>query len=284
MNPRALIAEPGERLSLSSRDPDDRCGYSDKEKAAARLQADIERLEHLQDVLSAQGKYAVLLVFQGMDTAGKDGAVKHVMSGVNPIGVNVYSFKAPSDEERKHDFLWRCEKVLPERGRIAIFNRSYYEDTLIVRVHPELLGPRADEASAKFWRGRFEAINAFERHLTQENTIVLKFFLHISNGEQRKRLQSRIDDPAKQWKCSIYDLKEREFWNDYVTAYEDAISATTTESAPWYVVPANHKYVARVAIANAIVARLEELDLRYPALSPQVAQELKDAGARTLTL
>lgn len=282
MNPEALIAPPGKHLSLAKCDPGERCGFASKDDALTRLQTDVAKLEKLQDVLSAQGKYAVLIVFQGMDTAGKDGAVKHVMSGVNPIGVNVYGFKAPSEEERRHDFLWRCEKVLPERGRIAIFNRSYYEDVLIVRVHPELLGSRMNEDSEQFWGRRHDAINAFERHLVSENTIVLKFFLHLSKDEQGRRLRARINDPAKQWKCSIYDLKERTFWDKYMTAYEEAISATSTQAAPWYIIPANHKYVARVAIANAIVARLEKLDLKYPAISPAVAKELKEVGEAAL--
>ena len=260
-------------MKLSKCDAGERL-YASKGDAVAQLQADTAELEKLQEVLSAQGKYAVLIVLQGMDTSGKDGTVKHVMSGVNPIGVNVYGFKAPSDEERRHDFLWRCEKVLPERGRIAIFNRSYYEDVLIVRVHPELLGARQSEASGKFWRHRYESINAFERHLHQENTIVLKFFLHISKDEQRKRLKARIDDPSKQWKCSIYDLKERAYWDQYMEAYEDAISATDTDDAPWHVIPADHKYAARVAVASAIVRRLKKLDLAYPAISPEVAREL----------
>lgn len=281
MNPQALIATPDKGLSLADRDPDERF-YPTKDAALSQLEADIAKLEKLQDVLSAQGKYAVLIVFQGMDTAGKDGAVKHVMSGVNPIGVNVYGFKAPSDEERRHDFLWRCEKVLPERGRIAIFNRSYYEDVLILRVHPELLGARQGEASAKFWRHRYQSINAFEQHLAQENTIVMKFYLHISKEEQRKRLQARIDDPAKQWKCSVYDLKERAYWDEYMTAYEEAISATSTPHAPWYVVPANHKSAARVAVANAIVSRLGQLDLAYPAISEAVREELRAVGAKVL--
>lgn len=276
----SLAIRPGSEVDLSKFDADDNLGYKNKDDALGRLASDISDLGKLQEVLSAQAKYAVLIVFQGMDTAGKDGAVKHVMSGINPIGVNVYGFKRPSDEERAHDFLWRCEKVLPERGRIAIFNRSYYEDVLITRVHPELLGSRAP--GKDFWKHRYEAINAFERHLHEEGTIVIKFFLHITKDEQRDRLRARIEDPDKQWKCSVYDLKERQFWDDYMRVYEKALARTSTGDAPWYVVPANHKYVARTAIAATIVGRLKELDLAYPPLDPAVAKELQEVGAQVL--
>ena len=273
-----LVAQPGKAVSLKHFDPAAKLGFAHKEDAGSSLQRDVEKLEKLQALLAAARTYGVLIVFQGMDTAGKDGAVKHVMSGVNPAGVDVYPFKKPSDEESLHDFLWRSVKALPERGRISIFNRSYYEDVVVVRVHPEFLRERKD-VSKEFWENRFHAIRAFERHLTNEKTVVLKFFLHISKEEQARRLRERIDDPAKQWKISLTDLSERKYWDRYMEVYEDAIANTTTKEAPWHIIPADHKFVARVAVADIIVQRLQALDLQFPSIAPEVAAQLRAAGA-----
>lgn len=274
---------PDGTFELKARDPADRCGLDGKQEAEQKLNDDIAELEALQAVLAAQTRYGVLIVFQGMDTAGKDGAVKHVMSGVNPAGVDVFPFKAPSEEEKRHDFLWRSYKVLPERGRIAIFNRSYYEDVVVTRVHPEFLGPFAGEAgSSSFWEHRFKAIRAMEKHLTGQGTLILKFFLHISKDEQARRLQARIDDPKKQWKISLTDFSERLRWDDYMRAYEQALQATSTEDAPWYVVPANDKHVARAVVAGALVKRLRALDLHFPVLAPEVFAQIKEAAAAAL--
>lgn len=274
---------PDGPFELKARDPADRCGLHGKQEAEQKLNDDIAELETLQAVLAAQIRYGVLIVFQGMDTAGKDGAVKHVMSGVNPAGVDVFPFKAPSEEEKRHDFLWRSYKVLPERGRIAIFNRSYYEDVVVTRVHPEFLGPFAAEAgSSSFWERRFKAIRAMEKHLTGQGTVILKFFLHISKDEQARRLQARIDDPKKQWKISLTDFSERLHWDDYMRAYEQALQATSTEDAPWYVVPANDKHVARAVVAGALVQRLRALDLHFPVLAPEVFAQIKEAATAAL--
>lgn len=283
MDYQRLIVSAGRPPDLNAFDPADRCGFEEKHQAEDKLKDDIKELEQLQSVLAAQTAYGVLIVFQGMDTAGKDGAVKHVMSGVNPAGVDVHPFKRPSEEERRHDFLWRAAKVLPERGRIAIFNRSYYEDVVVTRVHPESLGPLAPQASSElFWESRYEAIRGFEKHLTDEGTVILKFFLHLSKGEQTRRLKARIDDPAKQWKISPADLSERSHWDEYMRAYARALGATSTQDAPWYVIPADEKFVAHVLIAGAVVKRLRALDMRYPELAPEIAAQLKQAGAAAL--
>jgi PPK2 family polyphosphate:nucleotide phosphotransferase len=227
---------------------------------------DIARLAELQDVFYAARRHALLIVLQGMDSAGKDGAIKHVMSGINPQGVDVVSFKTPSDEELGHDFLWRCEKVLPARGRIGIFNRSYYEEVVVVRVHRDLLAREGlpDAHGGRIWAERFEDINAFERHLTRNGTIVLKFFLHISKDEQRRRLLERLEVPSKHWKFSDRDIGEREYWDAYRSAYDEMLGETSTAHAPWHVIPADRKWFVRTAIADIIVATLEDLDLRYP--------------------
>jgi PPK2 family polyphosphate:nucleotide phosphotransferase len=283
MDYQRFMVPPQRPLGLDVFDPADRCGFGGKHEAEQKLKDDIRELESLQSVLAAQTRYGVLIVFQGMDTAGKDGAVKHVMSGVNPAGVDVYPFKAPSEEEKRHDFLWRSSKVLPERGRIAIFNRSYYEDVVVTRVHPEFLGPFESAASTEsFWENRFDAIRSFEKHLTNEGTVILKFFLHLSKEEQARRLKARMDDPEKQWKVSLGDLAERTHWDDYMRAYERALEATSSQEAPWYVIPADEKFVAHVVIAGAIVKRLRALDLHYPALAPEIAAKLKEAGAAAL--
>lgn len=275
MNERAHIAaalrfDAASQRNLEHYDPAEHCGFADKADAESKLEADMVSMSALQDILSAQERYGILIVLQGMDTAGKDGAIKHVMSGVNPQGVNVHSFRAPTTEELRHDYLWRCARVLPERGRIGIFNRSHYEDVLVTRVHPELLGD--DQASAEsegdeFWEKRYRDINHFERYLARNRIVTIKFFLHLSKEEQRRRLLARLDDPAKQWKFSPSDLSQRPFWEQYAVVYEQMLQATSTEIAPWYVIPADHKWVARLAIADIVIHVLRTLDLAYPPLS-----------------
>ena len=216
-----------------------------------------------------------------MDAAGKDSTIKHVMSGVNPQGCQVYSFQHPSHEELQHDFMWRCARVLPERGRIGIFNRSYYEEVLIVKVHPDLVKaqriPDADPGKKKFWQGRYEDINHFERHLTRNGMVILKFFLHISKEEQRRRFLERLNDPAKHWKFSPADVAERAYWDEYMRAYEDALTETSTDWAPWYVIPADHKWVTRALVATAVVRVIRALDLRYPEPTPQLREQIAEA-------
>jgi PPK2 family polyphosphate:nucleotide phosphotransferase len=244
------------------------------------LKQGIERLAELQDKLYAQDRWSVLLIFQAMDAAGKDSTIKHVMSGVNPQGCQVYSFKAPSAEELDHDFLWRTTKSLPERGRIGIFNRSYYEETLVVRVHPELLKAERipDELATKhIWEERFEDIKCFEEHLARNGTVVRKFFLHVSKKEQKKRFLERLDQPEKNWKFSAADVRERQCWDDYQDAYEETIRNTSTENAPWFVVPADHKWFTRLVVAGAVVDALKELELKYPEIDPQKRKELEEA-------
>jgi PPK2 family polyphosphate:nucleotide phosphotransferase len=264
-----LLAQPGRQVQLAQFDPGLTCGFKAKDDAGAKLRADIEKLSALQDILYAQGQYALLIIFQGMDAAGKDGAIKHVMSGVNPQGVDVHSFKTPSAEELAHDYLWRCTKALPERGRIAIFNRSYYEELGVVRVHSSLLGNErlpSSTIASDVWRDRFDDIAAFENHLTRSGTVILKFFLNLSKDEQRKRLLERIDRPEKNWKISAADIRERAFWDGYQHAYESMLTHTSIASAPWYIIPADHKWFTRVAVADILVARLKALDLN---LSPR---------------
>jgi PPK2 family polyphosphate:nucleotide phosphotransferase len=265
--------------------PADTWKLKSKEHAQEWLEEGVARLRELQNKLYAQQQWAVLLIFQGMDTAGKDSTIKHVMSGVNPQGCDVFSFKAPSPEELDHDFLWRTTCRLPERGRIGIFNRSYYEETLIVRVHPELLAceklPPA-LVTKDIWHERFEDINALERYLTRNGVIVRKFFLHLSKQEQRKRLLARLEQPEKNWKFSLDDVRERQKWGDYQRAYEDMIRNTSTDYAPWYVIPADHKWFTRLVVAEVIVDALESLELSYPKVSSAKRKEL--AAARTALL
>ena len=260
--------KPQEDVDLAKRDPGLTSGYRDKSSAAAKLKKDIDDLVAVQDAFGAQTRSGLLVVFQGMDTAGKDGAIKHVMSGINPQGVNVCAFKQPSEDERHHDYMWRSMKVAPERGRIGIFNRSYYEEVLVTRVHPELLSDvvhgRPDQ---KFWKRRFEDIVAYERYLVRNGIHVLKFFLHISKEEQARRLVARIDDPKKRWKFNEADVRQRAFWKDYMAAYEKMLGATSTDLAPWYVIPSDHKWFTRVAVADILVARLKSLKPRYPQLT-----------------
>jgi PPK2 family polyphosphate:nucleotide phosphotransferase len=267
MKHRDFQVRPGHAIRLDDLDPSFTAGFKDKDDAHDRLERDVERLAELQDVFAAAQTHALLIVLQGMDTSGKDGAVKHVMSGVNPQGVDVYSFKQPTHEELSHDFLWRYEKVLPGRGRFGIFNRSYYEEVLVVRVHRELLtaeDPSAADRAMHVWKERFEDINAFERHLVRNGTVLVKFFLHISKDEQRSRLLKRIEDPDKNWKFSDSDAAERRYWDRYMLAYEHMINNTSTEWAPWYVIPSDHKWFMRAAIARILIEQLESLRLKYP--------------------
>ena len=279
------IAE-GSRFRLKDIDPDDTLDLKSEDKPRAReaLTNGVEALTELQDMLYAQDQRSVLLIFQAMDAAGKDGAIKHVMSGVNPQGCQVFSFKAPSSEDLDHDYLWRCVKCLPERGRIGIFNRSYYEETLAVRVHPEFLERQRlpkQLVTDDIWKSRFKDIRNFERYLTRNGTIVRKFFLHLSKSEQKKRFLERLENPDKNWKFSVNDASEREYWKDYMEAYEDTIRKTATRYAPWYVVPADNKWFTRVVVAAAVIDALASLDLAYPKVSKQRLGELEEAR-RTL--
>jgi len=252
-----------------------------KDRAKAYLTENLSDLAAAQNVLYATDRYSVLIVLQAMDAAGKDGTIKHVMSGVNPQGCQVFSFKKPSDEELDHTFLWRYSKALPERGRIGIFNRSYYEDVLVVRVHPQILaGQKLPEGKRgeKFWKQRFDDINQFERHLTRNGTTVVKFFLHLSKDEQRKRFLERLTNPDKHWKVSDADVNERQYWDDYQNAFEDAFRHTSTKWAPWYVIPADHKWVARVLVASILTRAIKDLKLKMPTVSEDREKEL--AGMR----
>ena len=270
-----------DKFKLADCDPADCCGLSiDKGDAKEMLKNSIERLSELQEKLYANNKWSVLVVFQAMDAAGKDGVIKHVMSGVNPQGVQVHSFKAPSEEELDHDFLWRIGKALPERGRIGIFNRSHYEEVLTVRVHQEYLAKqRLPDAvmSKKLWQHRFDDIRAFEQHLARNGTLVLKFFLNVSLREQRKRFLARIDEPGKRWKFSMGDVAERKLWPQYMDAYEELIRETSRDEAPWYVVPADNKWFTRLAVAGAIVDAMEGLDLAYPTVEGEALKALQAA-------
>lgn len=249
-----------------------------KSLADGALEKSREELSQAQQLLYVDDRHALLIVFQAMDAAGKDGTIKHVMSGVNPQGCQVFSFKKPSAEDLDHNFLWRYMKCLPERGRIGIFNRSYYEDVLVVKVHPELLQNLPDEKKGKsFWEGRYEDINAFEHHLQRSGTVILKFFLHLSKDEQKKRFMERLERREKNWKFSAADLTERERWNDYMDAYEDAINATSTKWAPWHIIPADDKWAARAAVAHIITSTLQDLDLQYPELSEEQLEMLAEA-------
>ncbi len=268
----------GKKFRLKDVDPRDTGRKSnEKERAKEMLEVGVEALAQLQDMLYGQDRWSLLLIFQAMDAAGKDGTIKHVMSGVNPQGCQVSSFKSPTSEDLDHDYLWRCQKALPERGRIGIFNRSYYEETLVVRVHPEFLGVQKlpEQCVTKdIWEERFQDIRGFERYLTRNGTIVRKFFLHVSKEEQQKRFLERLDDPEKNWKFSANDAKERGFWDDYMKAYEETIRETATEDSPWYVVPADNKWFTRVIVASAVIDALASMNLAYPKVSPAQAKQL----------
>lgn len=272
----------GKKFRLKDHHPGNTLDFTSKDKGRAKeaLAAGVQALSELQDKLYAQDQWAVLLVFQAMDAAGKDGVIKHVMSGVNPQGCEVHSFKAPTSEELDHDYLWRCSKRVPERGRIGIFNRSYYEEVLVVRVHPQILEkqkvPR-ELLTRSVWDERHEDIRSFERYLGRNGVLVRKFFLNISKEEQKKRFLERIDNPEKNWKFSTADSHERQYWNDYQKAYEDMIRSTATEEAPWYVVPADHKWFSRLVVAAAIIDALASLDLAYPVVGEAQKKELAAA-------
>jgi PPK2 family polyphosphate:nucleotide phosphotransferase len=275
-----LIAKPGKKISLKDYDADWTGSIKDKKKAELLLQTGVKELAKYQDKLYAQDRHALLIIFQAMDAAGKDGTIRHVMSGVNPQGCQVYSFKAPSAEERDHDYLWRSMKALPERGRIGIHNRSYYEEVLVCRVHPELLAAQQMPEECKgddVWKRRFDEINNFERYLTDNGIHVLKFYLNVSKKEQKKRFLARIDLDEKNWKFSVNDARERTFWKDYMNAYEEVFTHTSTKRAPWYIVPANNKWFMRLAVAAIIGYTLDELDLKYPTLSKEKKNELLEA-------
>jgi len=283
MSIKKMRVDGSGKFRLDDHDPGATGGLGDKQEAAARLEKSCDRLRELQEMLYAYDRWSVLLVFQAMDAAGKDSTIEHVMSGVNPAGCQVQSFKAPSPEELDHDFLWRTTCRLPERGRIGIFNRSYYEEVLVVRVHPDFLrGQRLppEVVHDDLWKERFEDIRTFERHLARSGTAVIKFFLHVSKEEQKKRFLSRLDEPEKHWKFSAGDVKEREHWDEYMEAYEDCIAHTSTEQAPWYVIPADHKWYMRLAVSEIIVQRLEELNLAYPEVDEKKKDEV--AAARTM--
>jgi len=279
--------DDGKGFKLKSYDPSDTGDLKSEDKPRAKevLASGIVALAELQDRLYAQDRWSVLLIFQAMDAAGKDGAIKHVMSGVNPQGCQVYSFKAPSAEDLDHDFLWRTTKCLPERGRIGVFNRSYYEEVLVVRVHPEILQnqklpPRL--VTKKIWDHRYASIRDFERHLAGNGVVVRKFFLNVSKDEQLRRFMERLDNPDKNWKFSSADAKERGLWNEYMEAYEHLIRETSTEDAPWYVVPADNKWYTRVVVAAAVIDALGELDLKYPKVGKEKLKELAATRAALL--
>lgn len=272
----------GKKFRLKNFDPEDTLHFKseDKPKAVETLKLGTELMTELQDKLYAQDKWAVLLIFQAMDAAGKDSAIKHVMSGINPQGCQVYSFKAPSSEELDHDFMWRCLKNLPERGRIGIFNRSYYEETLVVRVHQGILHNQKipDKFKSKYiWNERFEDIRNFEKYLNRNGILVCKFFLNVSKKEQKKRFLERIDNPDKNWKFAMGDIKEREHWNDYMNVYEDMIKNTATKDSPWYVVPADNKWFTRIVVSSAVISALNSLELKYPDVTETQINELAEA-------
>jgi len=281
------IAEPyrvtdGKNFRLKDVDPSDTQGLKseDKPRAKEALRVGVEALAGLQDMLYAQDRWSLLVIFQAMDAAGKDGAIKHVMSGINPQGCQVFSFKSPSAEELDHDFMWRCLKQLPERGRIGIFNRSYYEETTAVRIHPEFLASQklpSELAKKDIWDERFRDIRNFEKYLSCNGVVVRKFFLHVSKGDQKKRFLERLDNPAKNWKFSSNDANERKYWKDYMKVYEETIRNTATDYAPWYVIPADNKWFTRLAVAAAVITTLASLNLAYPTISKDKVKELESA-------
>ena len=284
IQPQDFIAKPGVKHRLSEFDPSYKAGLQrDKLDVDALLQASVEEISQYQDMLYAQDTHALLIIFQAMDAAGKDSTIKHVMSGINPQGCQVYSFKAPSAEELDHDYLWRSFRLLPERGRIGIFNRSYYEETLIVRVHPEILAaqklPPGLKSDKTIWRQRFDEINNFEKYLVNNGILILKFFLNVSKQEQKQRFLERIDRPEKNWKFSTSDATERQFWDDYMRAYQDVFRYTSTEWAPWYIIPADAKWFTRLTVAHLIADKLRSLNLAYPQATAAHQQELLQAKA-----
>lgn len=279
---KELTAKPGKEHHVSDFNSSFTADMS-KQDAKEQLAQNIEKLSELQSMLYAQDRYSVLVIFQAMDAAGKDGTIKHVMSGINPQGCQVYSFKQPSAEELDHDYLWRINRSLPERGRIGIFNRSQYEDVLIAKVHPEILLSnklpgilKAEDIDNGFWKRRYRQINDFERYLTENGTVIIKFFLNVSKAEQKKRFMERLNDESKNWKFSSADVKERQYWDDYMKAYSDVLTETSTEIAPWYVIPADNKWFMRYAVGQIICERMEKLDLHYPQLSKEALERLEE--------
>ena len=279
---KRLLATPGAEHTVSEFDTHF-TGDLTKQEAGALLAEDIEKLSALQGKLYAQDRYSVLVIFQAMDAAGKDGTIKHVMSGINPQGCQVYSFKQPSAEELDHDYLWRINRCLPERGRIGIFNRSQYEDVLIAKVHPEIILSNKlpgvtslEDVTPKFWKKCYRQINDYERYLTENGTIVIKFFLNVSKDEQKRRFLARLEDEAKNWKFSTSDLKERSYWDDYMKAYSDMLTHTSTEDAPWYVIPADNKWFMRYAVGRILCERMGELDLHYPEMPVEARHKIDD--------
>lgn len=279
---KRLLATPGAEHTVSEFDTHF-TGDLTKQEAGALLAEDIEKLSALQGKLYAQDRYSVLVIFQAMDAAGKDGTIKHVMSGINPQGCQVYSFKQPSAEELDHDYLWRINRCLPERGRIGIFNRSQYEDVLIAKVHPEIILSNKlpgvtslEDVTPKFWKKRYRQINDYEHYLTENGTIVIKFFLNVSKDEQKRRFFARLEDEAKNWKFSTSDLKERSYWDDYMKAYSDMLTHTSTEDAPWYVIPADNKWFMRYAVGRILCERMGELDLHYPEMPVEARHKIDD--------
>ena len=272
--------DPDEKFRLKDHDPADTAGFKSRQEAKQRLAEGIEKLRELQEKFYACDRWALLLVFQAMDAAGKDSTIEHVMSGVNPQGCQVYSFKQPSAEELDHDYLWRTNKCLPERGRIGVFNRSYYEEVLVVRVHEGILAAErlpAELVDKDIWKQRYKDICAFERYLAHNGTAIVKFFLHVSKEEQRRRFLARLDEPTKNWKFSLSDAKEREYWDDYMEAYEDMLANTSTEHAPWHVIPADHKWFMRMAVADIVVGTLQKLKPEFPTITEEKRRELEAA-------
>lgn len=281
MKTEKFLVKEDSKLDLKDHPTSYSGDYNDKNEAVEDLQKNVRRMAELQDILYAQDVYSLLIIFQAMDAAGKDGAIEHVMSGVNPQGCHVVSFKQPSSEELDHDYLWRCQKALPERGKIGIFNRSHYEEVLVVRVHSGILQgqqlPADVKADKDVWKKRFKHIRDWEDHLYENGIHVIKFFLNVSKDEQKKRFLERIEQPDKNWKFSMGDVKERALWDDYMKCYTEAIEATSTERSPWYIIPADKKWFARLAISEVIVKKLESLDLAYPVLTDEHKAELAEA-------
>lgn len=281
MNIEKFCVPSGEKLKLADHQTDYTGDYTDKKQAVKDLKENVKKLDEMQSVLYAENVHSLLIIFQAMDAAGKDGAIKHVMSGLNPQGTQVFSFKHPSAEELDHGYMWRSMKAMPERGRIGIFNRSYYEEVLIVRVHQKILQaqqlPEHIKKNPNIWNQRFEQIRNFEKYLVENGIHVLKFFLNVSKKEQKKRFLERINTPEKHWKFSASDVKERGFWDDYMKAYEDALENTSTKDAPWFVVPADKKWFTRLAVSEIIVKKMRELDMKYPTVSEEHRQNLLEA-------
>lgn len=279
-----ILVKPATKVNLDNYDTKYTSVFKNKDEAKEKLVKDIIRLSEMQDMLYAQDKYSLLIIFQAMDAAGKDGTIKHVMSGINPQGCEVASFKSPSQEELDHDYLWRISKALPQRGMIKIFNRSHYEEVLVTRVHPEYILAQnipgistIDEIDNTFWEKRFEQINNFEKHLDENGTKIIKFFLHISKDEQKARFLKRIDHPEKNWKFSAADVTERKYWHEYMRAYEDAMAATSTQHAPWFIIPADNKWFMRSAVGDIITGIMQTMDLSYPKLNYDKLSDLKVA-------